>query len=91
VDSSGIRSEGWPSRTKQPVANQLDRDFAANEPNRKWLTDITYLCAAAGWVHLAVVVDLFSRKVVGCCARQRRDGAVLLMAETRVDESRTVR
>ena len=51
--------------TKRPAENQLDRDFAADEPNRKWVTDITYLRTEAGWVYLAVVVDLFSRKVVG--------------------------
>ncbi len=49
-----------------PVApNHLDRDFTAEAPNRKWVTDITYLPAASGWVYLAVVLDLFSRKVVG--------------------------
>jgi putative transposase len=51
--------------TKQPAENTLDRDFTAEAPNRKWVTDITYLATAAGWVYLAVVVDLFSRKAVG--------------------------
>jgi putative transposase len=51
--------------TKQPAPNVLDRDFAAEKPNQKWVTDITYLPTLAGWVYLAVVVDLFSRKVVG--------------------------
>jgi putative transposase len=51
--------------TKQPAENTLDRDFTADAPNRKWVTDITYLATAAGWVYLAAVVDLFSRKVVG--------------------------
>lgn len=50
---------------KQPAENVLARDFAAEAPNRKWVTDITYLATAAGWVYLAAVVDLFSRKVVG--------------------------
>jgi putative transposase len=54
-----------PDPTKQPADNKLDRDFTADEPNRKWVTDITYLPTAAGWVYLAVVIDLFSRKVVG--------------------------
>jgi len=45
--------------------NRLDRDFTADAPNRKWVTDITYLATATGWVYLAAVVDLFSRKVVG--------------------------
>jgi len=51
--------------TKQPAENKLDRDFTADAPNRKWATDITYLPTAAGWVYLAVVIDLFSRKVIG--------------------------
>ena len=51
--------------TKQPAENKLDRNFTAKAPNRKWVTDITYLATAAGWVYLAAVVDLFSRKVVG--------------------------
>jgi putative transposase len=51
--------------TKQPAPNRLDRDFTAAAPNRKWVADITYLATAAGWVYLAVVLDLFSRKVVG--------------------------
>jgi len=51
--------------TKQPAENKLDRDFTADAPNRKWVTDITYLATATGWVYLAVVVDLFSRKAVG--------------------------
>jgi putative transposase len=51
--------------TKQPAPNVLNRDFTADVPNRKWVTDITYLPTAAGWVYLAVVLDLFSRKVVG--------------------------
>lgn len=51
--------------TKQPAENKLAQDFTADGPNRKWVTDITYLPTAAGWVYLAVVIDLFSRKVVG--------------------------
>jgi len=51
--------------TKQSAPNQLAQDFTAAAPNRKWVTDITYLPTAEGWVYLAVVLDLFSRKVVG--------------------------
>ena len=51
--------------SKQPAENTLDQDFTADAPNRKWVTDITYLFTATGWVYLAVVMDLFSRKVVG--------------------------
>ncbi len=51
--------------TQQPAPNYLAQDFTAEAPNRKWVTDITYLPTAEGWVYLAVVLDLFSRKVVG--------------------------
>lgn len=51
--------------TKSPAPNRLERDFSAERPNQKWVTDITYLPTLAGWVYVAVVLDLFSRKVVG--------------------------
>jgi len=51
--------------TKSPAPNRLDRDFTATRPNQKWVTDITYLPTLAGWVYVAVVLDLFSRKIVG--------------------------
>jgi putative transposase len=51
--------------TRAPAPNTLDQDFTAEAPNRKWVTDITYLPTEQGWVYLAVVLDLFSRKAVG--------------------------
>jgi putative transposase len=51
--------------SKQPAENLLDQVFEVDAPNKKWVTDITYLPTAAGFVYLAVVLDLFSRKVVG--------------------------
>jgi len=51
--------------SKRPAENKLDRNFTAEAPNRKWVTDITYLPTPTGWVYLAVVLDLFGRKVVG--------------------------
>jgi putative transposase len=49
-----------------PVAeNKLNQEFSAVKPNRKWVTDITYVWTKEGWLYLAVVSDLFSRKVVG--------------------------
>ena len=51
--------------SKQPAANILEQEFTATRPNEKWVTDITYLPTTIGWVYLAVVLDLFSRKVVG--------------------------
>jgi putative transposase len=57
------------STHKQPIArNLLKRDFAVDAPNRAWATDITYVRTWEGWVYLAVVIDLFSRRVVGWAA-----------------------
>jgi putative transposase len=45
--------------------NVLDRSFKASEPNRKWIADFTYVWTAEGWLYVAAVIDLFSRRVVG--------------------------
>lgn len=51
---------------KWPVAsNVLGRDFSATAPDRKWLTDITYIPTREGWLYLAGVLDAFSRRIVG--------------------------
>jgi transposase InsO family protein len=50
----------------KPVAdNLLARDFRADGPNQKWLADITYVATDEGWLYLAAVLDVFSRKIVG--------------------------
>ena len=54
------------SHHASPVAeNLLDRHFAAAKPNQKWVADITYIPTDEGWLYLAGVLDLYSRKVVG--------------------------
>jgi putative transposase len=45
--------------------NVLDRNFTATRPNERWVTDITYLWTSEGWSYLAVILDLFSRRIVG--------------------------
>src|SRR5437016_8533584 len=45
--------------------NVLDRTFEAPAPHRKWIADFTHLWTAEGWLYVAAVVDLFSRRVVG--------------------------
>ena len=47
------------------AANVLNQEFTAAQPNEKWVADITYIPTAEGWLYLAVVLDLFSRKVIG--------------------------
>ena len=48
--------------------NSLDRQFEAKAPNQVWTTDITYIWTLEGWLYLAVVIDLYSRQVVGWAA-----------------------
>jgi transposase InsO family protein len=66
----GRRPKRWCHTTDsthgRPVAaNVLQRRFAARAPNRVWATDITYIWTSEGWLYLAVVLDLFARRVVG--------------------------
>ena len=66
------------SRHSLPIAlNLLDRQFTVSEPNRVWTGDIPYIRTDEGWLFLAVVVDLFSRRVVGWSLRpDMRSGLV---------------
>jgi transposase InsO family protein len=60
------------SRHKGPIApNLLDQNFAAFGPNQKWGVDISYVWTAEGWLYLAVVLDLFSRRIVGWAISDR--------------------
>jgi putative transposase len=64
------RRRRLPSDTGQRIAdavfpNVLDRQFHAPAPNRKWIADFTYVWTTEGWLYVAAVVDLFSRRVVG--------------------------
>lgn len=58
--------------------NLLDRDFSADRPNRKWAGDVSYVLAQEGWLYLAVILDLHSRRVVGWAVinRMKRDLAI---------------
>ena len=62
------RRRGLPKDTGERsviAANILDRQFAAESPNQKWVADFTYIWTVEGWLYLAAVIDLFSRRVVG--------------------------
>jgi putative transposase len=64
-----------------PVApNLLDQDFSASRPNEKWLTDITYIPTAEGWLYLAVVLDLYSRRIVGWAMSNSLERSLVLAA-----------
>lgn len=74
-----MRESGWQCRLRRrhrvvttdskhehPIApNVLERDFRAQAPDQKWVADLTYVPTAEGWLYLALIVDLFSRKIVG--------------------------
>jgi putative transposase len=69
------------SRHRHPIApNLLARNFNVDAPNRAWVADITYLPTRAGWLYLAVVLDLYSRAVVGWSMSRRIDGKLTLDA-----------
>lgn len=60
------------SRHSLPVApNLLEQNFYAGVPNQKWVGDITYLWTDEGWLYLAVMIDLYSRKVIGWSMSER--------------------
>jgi transposase InsO family protein len=69
------------SAHRQPVAdNLLARHFSPGQPNCSWATDITYVATRQGWLYLAVVLDLFSRQVVGWAMGQSIDTQLVLGA-----------
>ena len=64
------------------AANLLDRDFSPAEPNRAWAADITYIWTNEGWLYLAVIIDLFSRAVVGWSMSERMTRTLVMNAFT---------
>jgi putative transposase len=74
----------WRSRQPGPrppgLSNHLARDFVAPIPNTKWVSDITYIRTGEGWVYLAVVLDLCTRRVVGWSMSDRLGRAFVMQA-----------
>lgn len=69
------------SKHDSPIApNVLERNFEQEEPNKVWVTDVTYIFTAEGWLYLAVMIDLFSRRVVGWATSDTNDRALALDA-----------
>ena len=69
------------SRHSLPVAeNTLERQFAVDRPNAVWAADITYIWTSEGWLYLAVVMDLFSRRIVGWSMQQTLGRPLVLEA-----------
>lgn len=52
-------------QTQQPAPDLLQRDFSASQPNQAWVSDTTFIPTRAGWLFLAVILDLYSRQVIG--------------------------
>ncbi|MFC4601800.1 DDE-type integrase/transposase/recombinase, partial [Cohnella hongkongensis] len=60
--------------------NVLNREFTASKPNEKWVTDMTYVGTEEGWLYLASVMDLYSRKIVGWHMSDRMTKELVLQA-----------
>jgi len=76
------RQKRYPVTTQRqwgvvPAPNRLNQDFTATSANQKWVSDFTYIDTAEGWLYLAIVLDLFSRKVVGWAMAEQMDTAVV--------------
>lgn len=71
--------------------HRLQRNFTVKCPDRVWVSDITYIWSRNGWVYLAVVLDLFSRKVVGWTVSTRPDSALVISALAKAVRSRHYR
>lgn len=61
----------------QAAANVLNRDFTAIKPNQRWVADITYIATAEGWLYVAAVMDLYSRRIVGLSMNERMTTALV--------------
>jgi len=60
-----------------PAPNLLNQEFYASAPDQKWVSDITYIETAEGWLYLASILDLFSRKVVGWAMADHREASLV--------------
>lgn len=77
------------SNHPNPIApNLVARDFAPEAPNKVWAGDVTYIATSEGWAYLAVLLDLFSRRVVGWAISANNDTALALAALRRAVRGR---
>jgi putative transposase len=89
MQQHGIRARGkrrfrvatTDSRHDLPIApNRLDHDFSPPRPDTAWAGDITYIATDEGWLFLAVVIDLFSRRVVGWSLQSHMERSLVIDA-----------
>jgi transposase InsO family protein len=59
------------SRKTVPAPNRLEQQFTAAQPNQRWVSDITFIPTREGWLYLAVIIDLYSRAVIGWAMHKR--------------------
>ena len=79
------------SQTHSPCENLLEQDFSATAPNQKWVGDITCIGTREGWLYLAVVIDLFSRQIIGWSSSDSLErGGVLRAHRMAIDRRRPV-
>jgi putative transposase len=71
--------------------HRLGRRFAPPKPNRVWASDITYIWTLSGWSYLAVVIDLYSRRIVGFSVSDKPDTALVVSALSQAFVSRSYR
>ena len=76
----GQKSTTKADESAPPVPNVLNREFTASRPNEKWVSDITQCRVRGGWIYLVVVIDLFSRKVVGWAIGATADRSLVMSA-----------
>jgi transposase InsO family protein len=80
------------SKHNLPVSdNLLNQDFTASAPNEKWVSDITYVWTSEGWMYLASIMDLYSRKIVGWHADNRMTKELVLTALERAVKHQNVK
>lgn len=75
--------------TQWIAPNLLERRFNVSEPNRVWVGDVTYIATRTGWLYLAVLIDLYSRKVIGWSMSERNNIELVLSALTMALERRS--
>jgi putative transposase len=69
--SKQFKSTTQRNKADTVAPNKLQRDFTTDRPNEKWLADITYIRTLEGWLYLAVILDLYSRRIVGWAMSRR--------------------
>lgn len=78
------------SRHTSALPNRLQRSFVAARPNERWVTDVTFIPTRVGWLYLAVILDLYSRAVVGWAMSERMTRVLVMDALTMALKRRDV-